>query len=244
MNTICPPGCVPIKSMNTKMKICPTDKIINPKTGRCVSKHGSIGLLLLNTKVPKVPKVPKDPLNYNLVNKGLSCKADNISSNDLFIKIGEVVDIYSVSKGIKDLAAMDFSSYGKNKLKKLNIGLINKVIDYCNCMGVQMLHNTTRGGMYLKTIFFLPHNYNKALKLMSVLWYKHANIPDYMIDVPIGLLLGYGIDNILYKIKQAKLDITKKDIVTIQSKLDKMTVSLEELQETYKIVHKTKIPNL
>ena len=107
-----------------------------------------------------------------------------------------------------------------------------------------MLHNTKNGGMYLKTIFFLPHNYNKALKLMKILWYSESSIPYNMHTVSIGLLLGYDKDNIIYISHRDKLYITKKDIQNIKKKIDKMKVTLTELQGTYKIVHKISIPNL
>ena len=258
MTNICPPGCIPIKSKNksksskniksNKSSKCPKDKIINPKTNRCVSKTGVVGKSLLKTKKVNVIKCnSKDPLDskyHNLVDKGLVSKDVNLVLKELNNKIGEISDVYSVSKGKKQLAALDFSAYGRKKLKKLNLKLINKVIDYCNCMGVQMLHNTKTGGAYLKTIFFLPHNYDKALKLMNILWYPHSNIPNNMFDVSIGLLLGYDIDNIIYISKRGKLNITKKDILSIQKKIDKMKITLEDLQGKYKIVHKTVIPNL
>jgi len=258
MSNFCPPGCIQIKSSkssksrkiskSSKSSKCPKDKIINPKTGRCIIKTGIVGKSLLKTKKVKVKKCNiKDPLvakYHNLVDKGLVSKDNNLLLTELSNKIGEISDVYSVSKGNKELAALDFSAYGKNKLKKLNLKLINKVIDYCNCRGVQILHNTKTGGNYLKTIFFLPHNYDKALKLMNILWYPNSNIPDNMFHVSIGLLLGYDIDNIIYISKLSKLNITKKDILSIKKKINKMKITLEDLQGKYKIVHKTFIPNL
>lgn len=38
----------------TEKKICPENKIINPKTGRCVLKSGAIGKKILKTKEIKV----------------------------------------------------------------------------------------------------------------------------------------------------------------------------------------------
>ncbi len=40
-----------------KLKECPPDKILNPKTNRCVSKTGIIGKKLLNDKNNKKPKL-------------------------------------------------------------------------------------------------------------------------------------------------------------------------------------------
>ena len=38
--------------------------------------------------------------------------------------IGEIYDIYCVSKSNKLLAGLDFSAYGKRKLRKLNVSKI------------------------------------------------------------------------------------------------------------------------
>jgi hypothetical protein len=258
MSKVCPPGCIPSVNIQSKLilnynKICPSDKIYNPKTNRCVSKNGLVGKLLSKKTIKFKVKASvkaykgKDPLPkkyQNLVDKGMVGKDVNLKLQELSNKIGEISDVYSVAKGKKDLATLDFSSLGKRKLKKKDIILINKVIDYCNYKGVQMLHNTKNGGMYLKTIFFLPHNYNKALKLMKILWYSESSIPYNMHNVSIGLLLGYDIDNIIYISHRDNFYITKKDVLSVQKKIDKMKVTLEELQGTYKIVHKITIPNL
>jgi len=256
MPKVCPPGCVPeTKTINQ----CSPDKIYNPKTRRCVSKTGAVGKSLTkktikfkasNNKTIKVKasvkEFTKDPLPkkyHNLVDKGLVSKDVNLKLQELSNKIGEISDIYAVAKGKKELATLDFSSLGKRKLKKKDSVLINKIIDYCNYKGVQMLHNTKKGGMYLKTIFFLPHNYNKALKLMKILWYP-SSIPYNMHNVSIGLLLGYDKDNIIYISHRDKLYIKKKDILSVQKKIDKMKVTLDDLQGIHKIVYKTNIPNI
>jgi hypothetical protein len=257
MPKVCPPGCVPeTKTINQ----CSPDKIYNPKTRRCVSKTGAVGKSLTKKTIKfkastkKTIKVKasvkssiKDPLPkkyHNLVDKGLVSKDVNLKLQELSNKIGEITDVYAVANNNKPLATLDFSSLGKRKLKKKDIVLINKVIDYCNYKGVQMLHNTKTGGMYLKTIFFLPHNYNKALKLMKILWYHDNSIPHNIHTAAIGILLGYDIDNILYISHRDKFYITKKDILSVQKKIDAMKVTLDDLQGIYKIVHKTSIPNI
>lgn len=48
----------------SKKKECPEEKIINPKTGRCVLKTGAIGRKLLKTKEIKViTEIFKVPLS-------------------------------------------------------------------------------------------------------------------------------------------------------------------------------------
>ena len=167
---------------------------------------------------------------------------------ELSSKIGEFIDVYSVSNNTKPLAALDFSAYGRKKLKKLNVSLINKVIEYCNFKGIQMIHNTKIGGSYLKSICFLPHNYKNALKLMALLWYPnliYKSMTDIQFEIGIGLLLGYTIDNIIYFIyTKYKTVITKKDVLFMKKIIHKVNISLEELQGTYKIVHYTNIKSI
>ena len=252
MNTICPPGCIP-----SKISKCPKDKIINPKTGRCVSRNGIIGKSLVqNKKVVQTKKVVtgnvKDPLDIkyrNICDTGLVCEL-NPSKNliELSIQIGEFSDVYSVVNNNKPLAALDFSAYGRKKLKKLNLPLINDVIEYCNFKGIQMIHNTKIGGGYLKSICFLPHNYKNALKLMALLWYSnliYKLMTSIQFDIGIGLLLGYNIDNIIYfTYTKHKEVITIKDVLFMKKIIDKVNISLEDLQGTYKIVHYNAIKSI
>ena len=190
-----------------------------------------------------------DPLELkyrNICDTGLISKT-KIDKNllELSSMIGEISDVYSVANKNKELAALDFSSYGRRKLKKLDIKLINKIIDYCNSKGMQILHNKKNGGMYLKTIFFLPDNYNKALKLMKILWNPSNTISIINHKILIGLLLGYNNDNIIhflelnYNIKINSNDIKKTEII-----LNNMNVSLEELQTSINIVHLNTIKKL
>lgn len=197
------------------------------------------------------PSIIKDPI------KDYVCDFGRISKDkqtDLSIilnkKLGEFLDVYCVAKNKKKLAALDFSTYGKNKYRKLNKVLINKVIKYCNYKNVKALHNKKIGGMYLKTIFFTQKNYKNALKLMNILW-NPAHPIEHPIDksIAIGLLLNYKHKNIItfveknYKIK---LDTTKMKIVfkTIRGMINKMNVSLEDLNKHSKIVLLETIPTI
>jgi len=160
-------------------------------------------------------------------------------------EIGEIFDIYCVSKSNKPLAGLDFSAYGKRKLRKLNVSKVNEVIDYSNYKNVQYLHNKQTGGMYLKSVFFLPENYEKALKLMYVLWSPEFDNSKGEKSMFIGLLFGYKKENIIhfYKINFDK-EITIKDLDKVERKLFKMKVTLEDLQKYHKIVHKTSVENI
>jgi hypothetical protein len=163
-------------------------------------------------------------------------------------EIGEFLDVYCVSKNDKGLAALDYSAYGKRKFRKLNTGVIEEVINWCNYKNVKALHNKKVGGKYLKTIFFLEKNYKNALKLMNILWNPIYPI-EHPIDeqIAIGLLLGYKHRNIIEFIERnykIKMDKTKMVFVQIQETIDKMTVTLEELNEHSCIVLLDTIPNL
>ena len=225
MTTICPTGCIPIKTK----KVVKTKKAVKP------------------TKAVKPKKIVnvKDPLNKkyrNVCDSGLVCELNpNKNLIELSSKIGEFSDVYAVSNNNKPLAALDFSAYGRKKLKKLNVSLINKVIDYCNFKGIEMIHNTKIGGNYLKSICFLPKNYKNALKLMALLWYPnliYKSMTNIQFEIGIGLLLGYNIDNIIYfTYTKHKTVITKKDVLFMKKIINKVKISLEELQGKYKVVH-------
>ena len=85
-------------------------------------------------------------------------------------RAGEIFDVYCVAMGVKPLAALDFTGTGRKYLKGLDIKFINQLIDYCNHCGVQYYHMIKRGGMYIKSIFFLPDNRQKARNLMYNFW--------------------------------------------------------------------------
>ena len=162
-------------------------------------------------------------------------------------KIGEFIDVYCVANKNKNLAALDFSSYGIRKFRKMDKDLINSVIDYCNSKNVQILHNKKTGGMYLKSVFFLPKNYKNALKLMKIVWYPELmeNITIITYHCYVGLLLGYSKKNIKFFIKKNyERNITNTDLSKIMTEINNMEVTFEDLQSRYKIVHLTTIKNI
>lgn len=180
----------------------------------------------------------KDPLRINECDTGTI--GNNIHSNNynnFYKEIGEILDVYCVAKNNKSLAALDFSTYGKNKYKKMNRILINKIIDFCNYKKVKVLHNKKRGGMYLKSIFFTEKNYKNALKLMDILWNPTPIFDGVMdIHVAIGLLLGYSHENIIAFLEK-NYNVTFKPskilyaFKNIQQKIDNLNVSLETLNK-------------
>jgi hypothetical protein len=157
--------------------------------------------------------------------------------------IGEVFDIYCVAKKRKPIASLDFSTYGRNKLKK-NKDQVNRVIHFCNEKGVQMLHNKQRGGMYLKSIFFLPHNYKRALQLMYILW--SDDFQGYYYTVATGLLLGYSLPDIraYHRKNHDGLEISSQEFKHIQGILRTMDIKFEDLPKKYQYEHKLSIPLL
>ena len=106
-----------------------------------------------------------------------------------------------------------------------------------------MLHNTKKGGMYLKSVFYLPKDYEKALKLMYILWYPEFQGTWY--SIALGILFGYTTSNIIHFIKEKQdVDIDKKGIKHIKDIIDKMDISFEDLQKNHKIIHMNTIPLL
>lgn len=196
----------------------------------------------------KYKNIINDPIDSNLIKECNRAGISEINSEKNIeeeLNIGEIFDVHCVANNKKQLAALDFSSYGINKLRKRNKTLINKIIDYCNYKGVQILHNNQKGGMYLKTVFFLPKNYKKALKLMGVLWYSNLsrNIIEYSYIV--GHLLGYSNKDIKFFIKRNYYnDISSSDIKKYKEHLNKLNITIDDLQNEYNIVHLKSIKNI
>jgi uncharacterized protein YlaN (UPF0358 family) len=191
--------------------------------------------------------------------KDFECDKGKISENKpsqiqlkLEKKLGDMLDVYCVAKNKKKLATLDFSNYGKNKLRKLDKTLINKVISYSNYKNVKALHNKKTGGYYLKTIFYTKKNYKNALKLMDILWNPTPIFYSIDFTIALGLLLGYSKKNITYiverDLKNLGYGINKKKMKDvfkiIQDKIDNMDTTLEDLNKHSKIVILDEIPLL
>ena len=225
----CPKGCISIKR-------CEIKKSTDNKKNKIKKSTDNKKKQIINPLASKYRKICDNGL--------VTQKKINPLLTDISNKIGEFIDVYCVSNNNKPLAALDFSAYGKKFLKKQDIKLINMVIDYANYKGIKYIHNKKIGGMYLKSIFFLPENYRNALKLMYILWYgNNFNNTEYQISI--GLLLGYNIENIIYFLKKSyDITINKNDIKLVQNEIDKLNITLEDLQQKYNIVIKTSIENL
>ena len=193
----------------------------------------------------KYPKFEFDTLYGSTVNdplKGMGnfvCKDGVISAEgvkkDPKPELGEILDVYCVAIGIKPVAGLDYTSYGKSKLKKLNVELINQVIDYANANGVKMIQMTTKGGIYLKSYFFKEKNYADALRAMMVILFsedakKVFGLMDCDIDAAIGLLFGYTRNNIVAFYKYHGREITLDQIEIIREKLNRFTPILKDLK--------------
>jgi len=178
------------------------------------------------------------------------CKKGRISENPIPTKIitildkyGELFDLLCVANGKKPLAALDFSNYRgikilRRKLTTKQKKVANQIIDYANKKGVKCLHNFKRGGMYLKSIFYLPKNKGNALKLMGILWYpyKYIKKSNMIYQISIGLLLGYNKKNIQYFIKtRLDIEISIKEITKINQKLKNIKYTLDELNSYHRI---------
>ena len=155
--------------------------------------------------------------------------------------MGEFHDVYCVATGEKPLAALDFSPYGKRKFLKKNIKLLNDVIDFANSKGVKMIHINQTGGMYLKTIFYLPKNFKNAMKLVAILWedklsnrhlVKIVNAMWRWKEVIIGKLLGYSRANIKYFYERNhKRKLTDTTIEELDNILDDVEITAEDFKQ-------------
>lgn len=89
--------------------------------------------------------------------------------------IGEFTDVFCVANSEKPLSALDFSAYGKRKLRKHDKTLINKVIQYSNSHNVKAIHTKNKKSSYLNTVFYKKNNYKNALKLTQLLHYDNSS---------------------------------------------------------------------
>ena len=152
--------------------------------------------------------------------KNVICDTGLVSLNPIE-KNSELIDIYCVALGKKPLAALDYSSYGRDKLRRNKLEN-NKIIEFCNSRGVEYLSIKKKGGMYLKSIFFLSENFEKAEKLMYILWSSLSNFHfnGYESHIAIGLLLGYKKENIIYfNLRNFNHQTTMKDIKKVEQKI-------------------------
>jgi hypothetical protein len=181
-------------------------------------------------------------------NSGLVTNKKKDKNHDIWLKFKglEMSDLYSVASGKKPLAALDFSENGISKIIKRDKELVNQIIDFSNKKGVKAIHIKKECRFYLKTIFYLEENYQKALNLMGILWYENKDCKS-LIDyhVMTGLSLGYDEDNIQYFIKKnCNYDIDMSKINEIKNKLKVMKVTLEDLNQIHNIVVLDTIKNI
>tara|TARA_B110001469_G_scaffold112696_1_gene115642 strand:+ start:368 stop:994 length:627 start_codon:yes stop_codon:yes gene_type:complete len=164
----------------------------------------------------------------------------NMVKNKMYDDIGEIFDVYCVAIGIKPLAALDFTPYGRQKLGKKNKKLINKIIDFCNDKNVNYIHLYKKGGRYLKSIFFLSPNLQSAINLMHFLWVDapEDTPPDYY-QYFIGKSLGYSDVNIIHFIKE-KLNMSLNSDI-IESYYKKFTDTLIPIEAIYKADYNIRI---
>jgi hypothetical protein len=175
----------------------------------------------------------KSILNKGLVNESNKTnKTNNVIEKRLYNKLGEFVDVLAVAYKLKPLAALDFTPYGRVKFKKLDMVLINKVIEFCNELGVKHIHHTKTGGMYLKSIFFLPENYQSAVNLMYILWMNPTLSDNPILNnmfhhFYIGKSLGYLEKNIqifLNRNLNTTLTSTQLEIINKLIETDSYTI--------------------
>lgn len=162
-------------------------------------------------------------------------------------EIGELLDVECVANGFKPVAALDFSAYGRRKLRRLNTTEINRVIDSANDKGVEWLHHNSRGGMYLKSVFYLPQHQSTAVALMTVLW-SFDDVPDRLQRVPyhalIGLLLGYTPESVHHLLKRDGHKTTLKQLTLFKRQVEAWTTTLTLADLPSLVTRRKRIPHV
>ena len=85
-----------------------------------------------------------------------------VNTSNLEKKYGEWSDVWCVASGRKPLATLDYSNYGRKKINKTKV---REVIEYANKHKVQVLHIVREGGVYTKTVFFKPRQFENAKQI-------------------------------------------------------------------------------
>ena len=194
--------------------------------------------------------IPNKTVVKKLLNEGLvseSKKKMNNKEQLISNNLGEMLDVLAVAYDLKPLAALDFTPYGRSKLKKENVVLKNKIIEFCVQQGVKYIHYTKTGGMYLKSIFFLPKNQQKAINLMYVLWKNPVFTDDPLLNnmyfhFYIGRSLGYSKKNIQYFLeKNLQVSLNEEQLKKINSIFESDKYTLEDFSPLkIKIIEKIK----
>jgi hypothetical protein len=163
--------------------------------------------------------MPKKKLTLNILKK-VKCDKGRIGTEltsldqQIDDEIGEFFDLLCVALRKKPLTSFDYLDYKTNFpnvkkwLPKVNKKLINEIIDFANEKNIKALQFKKKGGTYLRTIFYYPHQKNNAYKLAYILWSKEELREPYTI----GILLGYSTHNIKqYYLQNFEIKLTGED---------------------------------
>jgi hypothetical protein len=190
-----------------------------------------------------------DGLNEHEPNRGFDgnfVKKRKISPVET--ELGEFFDLFCTVRGTKPLAALDYSVYGQRKYQRMNLPLINQIIEEANRHSVQWIHNSTRGGIYLKTLFFHATHRHQALALAKLLW--DDPVPPLFAGVDkiiaIGILLGYSAPNIIGFLRyNYDLHLSLSDLQIIEEKVLHWCPTLSESDLPLRVTRLDKpIPSL
>ena len=114
-----------------------------------------------------------------------------------------------------------------------------------NEIKVKSVHNFKKGGMYLKTIFYLPENEQRAINLMAILWLdvklsSDAKLNNMYMHFYIGTSFGYLEKNIQFLLeKNYGNKLSDKQLDVIKGKISSDKYTIEELNKYDKIQIKT-----
>lgn len=134
--------------------------------------------------------------------------------------LNEVFDVYCVMKLKKPLAGLDWSDYGRQKYRRMNIPLINQVMSMAHHHGVKWIQYRCRGGIYLNTIFYMSDHEQHAIALTKLIWDEKCEFSPTYKQVAIGLLLGYDKSNIEGFIKYNGYEVSQPDIQLVEQQLN------------------------
>ena len=233
------------KTRKSKTKKSNTKKSNTKKSNTKKSNIKKSNIKKSNTKKSNIKKKVRFSFSLSQLKPFLKYCDDGIVSEtekqtdaldiSTMFDIGEFFDVYCVANNKKPLAALDFSTRGINKFKKMNKKLINDLIDYLNKNNINYIQYKGKGTMYLNTVFYKKNNINNAIKLMDVLWGNNRLFRGLNYNIAIGVLLGYSDKNIIYFMKRNHgMTLSNKQLNDIKKKIKNYKVSFVDLKKNDK----------
>ena len=222
--------------MKTKEKTCSNDKILNPKTNRCVLKNGLIGKKLIKTKITETKVINKN-------------KCDDIfidwSDNSCYLDSLLVAFFNTKDKIIEDLILnVEINDYGSEKLRILGLKIQEELTKKYKIISNQIKIKQKQTCVNLRKL--LNTYYKKLIKInpdKRILFESNDNWTTSQLDV--FELFEFILT--IFKIPETTLKIQEganiiysnfKNLIPIDFIYNKKVLKIQDIYPTYTLKYK------